>query len=71
MEKTNHFHKNYYTGIGKPNQYVKEHVERAFQSAKLYAENHGIKIYNATRGGKLEIFERADFDLLMNKGENK
>jgi hypothetical protein len=71
LEKTNHFHKNYYTGIGKPNQYVKEHVERAFQSAKLYAENHGIKIYNATRGGKLEIFERADFDLLMNKGENK
>ena len=40
-------------------------VTSAFQSAKEYAESHGIKIYNATRGGKLEIFERVDFDGLF------
>ena len=26
---------------------------------------HGLKIYNATRGGKLEIFERINFDDLF------
>lgn len=36
-----------------------------YQSAKQYADLHGIKIYNATRGGKLEVFERVDFDELF------
>ncbi len=34
----------------------------AYQAAKEYAEAHGIKIYNATRGGKLEVFERINFE---------
>lgn len=38
----------------------------AYQSAKDYADAHGIKIYNATRGGALEVFERVDFDTLFN-----
>ena len=33
--------------------------------AKNYAESHGVKIYNATRGGKLEVFERVDLDSLF------
>ncbi len=37
----------------------------AFQAARHYAGRHGIKIYNATRGGKLEVFERVDFDRLF------
>ena len=37
----------------------------AYQSAKKYADEHGIKIYNATRGGKLEVFERVNFDDLF------
>lgn len=37
----------------------------AYQAAKNYADTHGIKIYNATRGGKLEVFERVDFDKLF------
>lgn len=36
-----------------------------FAAAKRYADSHGIKIYNATRGGKLEVFERVDFDSLF------
>lgn len=39
----------------------------AYKVAKEYAENHDIKIYNATRGGKLEVFERVDFDSLFQK----
>lgn len=37
----------------------------AYRSAKRYADTHGIKIYNATRGGKLEVFERVDFDTII------
>lgn len=37
----------------------------AYRAAKRYADSHGIKIYNATRGGDLEIFERVDFDRLF------
>lgn len=39
----------------------------AYKSAKKYADSHGIKIYNATRGGKLEVFERVDFDSIFEK----
>lgn len=38
---------------------------RAFTAAKGYADKHNIKIYNATRGGKLEVFERVDFDKII------
>lgn len=37
----------------------------AYHAAKKYADAHGIKIYNATRGGKLELFERVDFDSIF------
>lgn len=37
----------------------------AYELAKEFSEKHGVKIYNATRGGKLEVFERVDFDSLF------
>lgn len=37
----------------------------AYISVKEYCDKNGIEIYNATRGGKLEVFERADFDKLF------
>ena len=39
-----------------------ELMENAYKQAKNYCDLHGIHIYNATRGGKLEIFSRVDFD---------
>lgn len=39
----------------------------AYEGALKYAQEHDIKIYNATRGGKLEVFERVDFDTLFPK----
>ena len=39
--------------------------ERGYRTAKHLAEKQNSTIYNATRGGKLEIFERVDFDQLM------
>lgn len=39
-----------------------------FNCAREYAQAHDIKIYNATRGGELEVFPRVDFDeALMQK----
>lgn len=37
-----------------------------YEIAKKYADKCGVKIYNATRGGMLEVFERVDFDSLFN-----
>lgn len=34
----------------------------AFQKIKDYSEKRNIKIFNATRGGYLEVFERINFD---------
>lgn len=64
-DTANHFHKDYYKGNIRPDNYFKEKSELAFMAARKYAEENGIKIYNATRGGKLEVFERVDFDGLF------
>lgn len=37
----------------------------SYIAAQKYARTHEIRIYNATRGGKLEIFPRKDFDSLF------
>lgn len=37
----------------------------AYETAKKYADEHGIKILNLTRGGYLEVFARMDFDELF------
>ncbi len=44
----------------------------AYEKLREYADKKGIKIYNSTRGGALEIFERYNFDKLVDiEGENK
>lgn len=43
---------------------------KAFESALQYAKKSDIKIYNATRGGNLEVFERKNFDDLFNLNKN-
>lgn len=46
-----------------------EEERNAYLSAQKYAESKGIKIYNATRGGELEVFKRIEFDSLMEEME--
>ncbi|PFH85605.1 6-hydroxymethylpterin diphosphokinase MptE-like protein [Bacillus sp. AFS088145] len=43
----------------------------AFKVAKEYADLNNIKIFNATRGGMLEVFERVDLDNVLGKKNNK
>lgn len=40
----------------------------AYMTARKFADSHSnFSVYNATRGGKLEAFERVDFDLILDK----
>ena len=42
-----------------------EYLNESYEVAKKFSKEEGVKVYNATRGGKLETFERVDFDELM------
>ena len=36
-----------------------------YVAMKQHCEARGIRVYNATRGGKLEVFPRVEFDSLF------
>lgn len=40
-------------------------MTKAYEAFREYADTHGIVVRNATRGGKLEVFKRTDFDSLF------
>lgn len=40
-------------------------MTRAYISAEKYSRKNGFRIYNATRGGKLEAYERVNLDQLV------
>lgn len=59
----NHFHKDYRKPGEKwykPN--LKVHEKTFTKVEKEYSKEFGFKVYNATRGGKLEIFERVNLE---------
>ena len=61
----NHFHKEYF-GKGKIWHDPKLHnVLKSYKSAKVNFEKDGRNIYNATYGGKLEIFDRVNYNSLF------
>ncbi|MBO7519950.1 MAG: DUF115 domain-containing protein [Clostridia bacterium] len=55
---------NYFAGMkgSIPPSFNLEATNKSYKTLCDYAKSKGIKVFNATRGGKLEIFERADFD---------
>lgn len=60
--------KSYFEGSDNSDQLMAASVWQmniAFECARKYADTHGIKIYNATRGGNLNAFERVCFDSLF------
>ena len=60
-----HFHPDYF---GKGKRWHSPRVERmelAYEKAKKYFEADGRKIYNATVGGHLEVFERVKYRTLF------
>ena len=53
-------------------QYAADRMFASYGVAKEYAEKQGVKIYNATRGGCLELFERVKLeDVLAREEKNK
>lgn len=61
----NHFHKDYF-GVGKTWKDPKlDRVLMNYRMADLAFSAVGRKIYNATIGGKLEIFDRVDFEAML------
>lgn len=39
---------------------------RDFIIAKRFCDKHGVEVFNATRGGKLEVFPRVNLDTIFN-----
>jgi hypothetical protein len=63
----NHFHPDYF-GKGKRWHLPKlDSVERAMMCAREGVEDAGARIFNATIGGKLEVFTRADYHKVVNR----
>lgn len=44
---------------------------RSYEKAECYSRKHGFRIYNATRGGKLDVFERVNIDTLLKNDKNR
>ena len=42
-----------------------EGMLQGYETAQKFCEMHDFKILNATRGGKLDVFERVDFDTIL------
>lgn len=61
--KTSHFYQDSKNEYRTPTYW--EGIEKGYSLAKNYAEKRGIDIYNATRGGYLEIFKRVDLDSIL------
>lgn len=67
----NHFHKDYF-GKGKTWKDPKlERVGMNYRMAKLVYESVGRKVFNATIGGSLEIFDRVDYSSLFDSTQRK
>lgn len=71
MEDGNHFVDNYFSEEEKRvvqfDQYAFDMNSKTlgYKMAELYSRKKGFRIYNATRGGALEVFERVEFDSLF------
>lgn len=65
IEDVNHFHPDYF-GPGFRWHNPKVHrMEKAYISAKKFAEKQGMKIYNATKNSKLEVFPRVSYESII------
>lgn len=61
----NHFHPDYFGKGFRWHDPMVERMEKSYITAKKYYESKGRKILNATIGGKLEVFDRVQFDKLI------
>lgn len=58
----------HFADYGVPDTTIDTAKERnicGYEKIKEYCDNHDVKIYNATRGGNLEIFERVNLENVL------
>lgn len=57
---------------GTPMDELQKRLFVSYEATKKFAEAHGVQIFNATRGGYLEVFQRVVLeDVLSNNSNNK
>lgn len=75
LTKKNHFTDKYYRDENEVNQAYKyvgdileawKFIDKSFADIKNFCDRADIKIYNATRGGELEVFPRVSVDEILN-----
>ncbi len=62
---TDYFDNNYAETMKKKDIPNTEATTQSYIDAKNQLDKRGVTVYNATRGGKLEVFPRIDFDTLF------
>lgn len=63
----NHFIKEYKIPGEKTISAPIKKMTQAYELARLYSDKKNVKIYNATRGGHLEVFKRINLDDILNQ----
>jgi hypothetical protein len=61
----NHFHPDYFGPGYRWHDPMVWRMELAYTVARKFFDEHNVKIYNATVGGNLEVFERKNFDKIF------
>ena len=64
-DDVNHIHPDYFGKGYRWHDPKVERMEESYRFAQSFLQNHGIQSYNATLGGKLEVFARKSFDDLF------
>ena len=61
----NHFHPDYFGPGYRWHDPKVERMEKAYLAAREFSLRDNMRIFNATSGGKLEVFPRVDYDSLF------
>lgn len=69
IDDPNHFIPNYFGRGYRWHDPNVDKMEQAYIEARKVTELNGVKIYNATIGGKCEVFDRVDYYSLFGKSE--
>jgi hypothetical protein len=64
-EDPNHFHPDYFGKGYRWHDPQIDRMEAGFQACHDFLEVHGVEVYNATAGGKLEIFDRVEYGSIV------
>jgi hypothetical protein len=66
-DDVNHIHPDYFGKGFRWHDPRVDRMEEAYIKAKEFLDKRNIKIFNATVGGKLEVFERVDYNKIFTK----